>query len=635
MARRIVIGLVALAVLVAVGLGWLRSLVPASPAPPEPAAAADPTSRRTPPAGEVVGTVGRYGAHVWRGIPYAAPPVGERRWRAPEPPARWEGTREALAFSGHCPQLASPFAGVEGKRGSLSGTEDCLYLNVYAPRFEPGAVPAGGARLPVMVWIHGGGNTIGLADFYDGGNLAVQGGVVVVTINYRLGPLGWFRHAALREGEAGADERSGNFGTLDLIRALGWVRENISGFGGDPERVTIFGESAGGRNVASLLLSPRAAGLFQRGIVQSGGTNLGPLADAENFSDDAEPGGRNSSNEVIARMLVAAGEAASRDAAKARIGAMGPAALAAWLRARTPAELFAPYRSEAQEGLLDVPQVFADGEVLPSGDPLAHFASPKGWNRMPVVLGTNKDENKLFVFANPLYVRRWLGVVPRVREPELYLGTTEAMAAMWKATGADGPAAAMRSNEPRVFVYRFDWDEEPSVLGLDLGRFLGAAHGFEIPFVFGHFDLGRQGNVVWNEANRSGREALAARMMSYWAQFARTGDPGQGRAGDLPAWTAWDGRAGVHNYAILDTDAGGGVRMGSEPVTVESRAGLARQRHAARGAARALLGPPRARQLVARLHPQGLRGARRVRRLPLRRVPLAVSAPLGRQTAGA
>jgi len=568
--RRIAIGL---GVLVVVGIGallWLRALAPESPAPPEAAALADPATRRALPAGEVIGTLGRYGGHVWRGIPYAAPPVGTRRWRAPEPPARWEGTREALAFSGHCPQLASRFAGVDAEPGSLSGTEDCLYLNVYAPRFEPGAVPSAATRLPVMVWIHGGGNVIGLADFYDGGNLAVREGVVVVTLNYRLGPLGWFRHAALREGEVGAEGRSGNYGTLDLVRALEWVRDNVAAFGGDPQRVTIFGESAGGRDVVTLLLSPRAAGLFHRAIVQSGGTHIAPVAEAENFTDDAEPGDRNSSGEVIARMLMAAGEAESREAAKARVESMEPAALAAWLRARSPAELFASYQREAQEGLLDVPQLFADGAVLPAVDPLAQLASAGGWNRVPVMLGTNAHENALFLFPNPLYVRRWLGVVPRVVDEDLYLGTVAAMSRMWKATGADGPAAALRQTEARIFVYRFDWDEEPSVLGLDLGRFLGAAHGFEIPFVFGHFDLGRAGNVVWSEANRAGREALAARMMSYWAQFAYEGDPGQGRRGDLPRWTAWDGSPGAHNYAILDTDAGGGVRMGSEPVSVES-----------------------------------------------------------------
>jgi len=568
MARRFAIAAGVLLVLAVAALLWLRSLAPVSPAPAEPEAALDPDSRRAPPAGELVGMRGRYGAHVWRGIPYAAPPVGERRWRAPEPAARWEGTREALAFGAHCPQLASPFAGVEGEPGSVSGSEDCLLLNVYAPPFAPGAVPSGAARLPVMVWIHGGGNVVGLADFYDGGNLASQGEVVVVTLNYRLGPLGWFRHAALREGDGSAEGRSGNFGTLDLVRALEWVRENVSAFGGDPERVTIFGESAGGRNVATLLLSPRAAGLFQRAIVQSGGTKLGWPDEAEHFADDPEPGDRNSSGEVAARLLLAAGEAESREAAKARLAQMEPAALAAFLRARTPTELFAAYEREAQEGLLDVPDVFADGAVLPAADPLARFASADGWNRVPVMLGTNKDENKLFLFPNPLYVRRWLGVVPRVRDPDLYLATAEAMSALWKAGGADGPAAALRRHEARVFVYRFDWDEEPTLLGLDLGRFLGAAHGFEIPFVFGHFDLGRAGNVIWTEANREAREALSARILSYWAEFARSGDPAEGRRGELPHWTAWDNRPGAHKYAVLDTDAGGGVRMGSEAVTV-------------------------------------------------------------------
>jgi para-nitrobenzyl esterase len=568
-ARRIAIAGGVLAVLVLAALLWLRSLAPKSVVPPEPPAVAEASSRRAPPAGEVVGTLGRYGGHVWRGIPYAAPPVGERRWRAPEPAASWQGTREALGFGPHCAQHASPFAGAEGEPGSLSGSEDCLYLNVYAPRFEPGAVPTGAARLPVMVWIHGGGNVIGLSDYYDGGNLAVKGEVVVVTLNYRLGPLGWFRHAALREGDPSAEDRSGNFGTLDLIRALQWVRENISSFGGDPGRVTIFGESAGGRNVVTLLIAPGAAGLFHRAIVQSGGVNLGDSSEAEPFADAAPAGDRNSSSEVAARMLVATGEAASRDAAKQRLAQMEPAALASWLRARTPAQLFAAYEREGQEGILDLPQVFADGDVLPAADPLARFASGD-WNRVPVMLGTNRDENKLFLFPNPLYVRRWLGVVPRARDADLYLATAEAMSLLWKAGGADAPAAVMRRHEPRIFVYRFDWDEEPTLLGFDLGRFLGAAHGFEIPFVFGHFHLGREGNALWSEANRAGREALSAQMLSYWAEFARSGDPGRGRGRDLPAWTAWDNTPGAHKYAILDSDAGGGVRMGSEPVTVAS-----------------------------------------------------------------
>jgi para-nitrobenzyl esterase len=161
-------------------------------------------------------------------------------------------------------------------------------------------------------------------------------------------------------------------------------------------------------------------------------------------------------------------------------------------------------------------------------------------------------------------------VFPRVRNPELFLAAADARSAMWKATGVDGPVAAMWTTQPNVFAYRFDWKEEPEILGLDLGRFLGAAHGFEIPFVFGHWDLGPQGNVIFDARNQAAREALSDRMMSYWANFAWTGDPGRGRLRDQPAWSSWDGRPGGHKYLILDTEAGGGVRMGSEPVTIAS-----------------------------------------------------------------
>ena len=570
MLRHLAIALLALAALAAAGVWWAkRNLVATPAAPAELARVADPSSLRTlPGGGDLVGYAGRYGSHVWLGIPYAQPPVGERRWRAPEAPAAWSGTREALAFGNHCAQFASPLGGVSNApAGSLTGSEDCLYLNVYAPRLDRAA--AASAKLPVMVWIHGGGNVVGLADNYDGGRLAQTQDVVVVTINYRLGPLGWFRHASLRDGATLA-EQSGNFGTLDLVRALEWVRDDIAAFGGDPANVTIFGESAGGTNVFTLLLSPLANGLFHRAIVQSGGTGMTSPAEAEHFRDDAEPGHARSSNEVLARLLIAEGKAADLAAARAQIASLPPAAIASLLRSTTPERLFAAYEREQDEGLLDLPRIFADGVVLPTGDPLALLAQPDGWNRVPVIAGTNHDENKLFLFVNPTFVKRWFGVVPQVKEPALFQATAEAQSAMWKVTGADAPAAAMWSTQPNVFVYRFDWDEEPNLLGINLGAYLGAAHGFEIPFVFGHWDLGQQGNVIYTDANRAGREALAEQMMSYWANFAWSGDPGRGRNGAMPAWSAWDGRPSAHKYMILDTQDGGGSRMGSEPVTRES-----------------------------------------------------------------
>jgi para-nitrobenzyl esterase len=536
--------------------------------PPAP----DPLSRRALRSGEVVGFVGQYGSHVWLGIPFAKPPVGELRWRAPQPPDPWQGVHEATSSGSHCVQLPTRFAGVaEGKAGVPTGDEDCLYLNVYAPRFAPEQVPSGERRLPVTMWIHGGGNSIGLAALYDGGKLAATRDVVVVTVNYRLGPLGWFRHAALRSDAANDEEGSGNFGTLDHIAALEWIRGNIAGFGGDPGNVTIFGQSAGARDVTSLLVSPRAAGLFHRAISQSGSSYNDSVEAAENFSDDAPPGHRGSSNELLAGLLVADRTVSDRTAAKKRIASMAADEIARYLRGKSAGDLLLAYGTTRVEGLLDFPNVFADGVVLPKEEPLDRFAS-RDYNRVPVMLGTNRDEQKLFMFPNPRWVRKILWIIPRMRNERLYNATAAALSDMWKVHGADAPARAMRAAQgPTVYVYRWDWDEQPSTLGTDLPVMLGAAHALEVPFVFEHFDLGSDANRMFTADNAAGRLELARRMSSYWTEFARTGSPGRGRDGDLPEWTAWDpSGAGAPKFIVLDTEADGGIRMSSDSLTVES-----------------------------------------------------------------
>jgi len=547
---------------------------------PAPRPAADPSSARGLPAGAVVGFTGAYGSHVWRGIPFAQPPVGPRRWRSPKPLAPWAGVREALDYGSPCPQLASPFAGVVDREpGTFAGDEDCLYLNVYAPRLAADTVPAAGVRLPVLVWLHGGGNSVGHASFYDGGHLAQQQNVVVVTANYRLGPLGWFRHAALRAGAADAAEASGNFGNLDQIQALRWVRDNIAGFGGDPANVTVFGESAGARDTLALLLSPLARGLFHRAIVQSGSARPLDRDRAENFADDATaPGSHNSSNEIALRLLIERGDAADRVAAKARLAQLDAAAVASLLRETSAAQLIAAYRPDRAEGIPDVPNVFGDGVVLPEGEPLAQLARPAGHARVPVILGTNRDENKTFQFADPKLVKRWFGVVPRLRDADFYDALSAALSDAWKLSGADAPADALLASGFRdVWVYRWDWDEQPTLLGADLSRMIGAGHGFEIPFVFGHYDLGPRGNVVFTEDNEPGRAELSAAMMSYWAEFARNGDPGRGGTGALPAWTRWTRRgAPGERTMLLDTTAGGGLRMAPDAVRGEEIVAAAR-----------------------------------------------------------
>jgi para-nitrobenzyl esterase len=511
------------------------------PAPPS----ADPSSKRSLTSGEAVGFVGTYDNHAWLGLPFAAPPTGDLRWSAPRPPQPWTGTREALASGSACPQFASQIGGVEAEPGSVIGDEDCLYLNVFAPRFAADAVPKEGALLPVMFWIHGGGNSIGQAGTYDGGRLASSEQVIVVATNYRLGPLGWLYNPALQGEEATPLDRSGNYGTLDLVRALAWVRENAAAFGGDPERVTIFGESAGGGNALSLLISPLAKGLFHRAIVQSGGLGTETIAKARAGDPAAGPNGSTGSDAIVA-------------------------ALGGKLRESTPEQLLRAYPGEATMGMLSMPTVIRDGVVLPDADPLELIARGE-YNQVPIILGTNRDETKLFIFGSPDLVKRWFGIFPvlKVSEEEYQL-TAEYGSKAWKVTGVDSLATALRKVQgPSVYAYRFDWDEEPTILFADYGLLIGAAHGFEIPFVFGHWKLGgARGDRLFDASNEAGREALSAQMRSYWAQFAYSGDPGRGRKGELVTWSAWDDRAPeAPKYVVFDTEAGGGTRMSYETYT--------------------------------------------------------------------
>jgi para-nitrobenzyl esterase len=539
------------------------------PAPPS----ADATSRRTLEQGDVIGLTGPYGSHVWRGIPYAARPVDELRWRAPQPPPRWEGLREALETGNACPQFASVFAGEGRNAKGVIGDEDCLYLDVYAPRLEPGEVPAGERRLPVMLWIHGGGNSIGRAGFYDGGNLAATQDVVVVAINYRLGPFGWFRHAALRGEGTSAAERSGNFGTLDSIRALDWVEENIAAFGGDPDNVTIFGESAGGRNVLSLLLSPLARGLFHRAAIQSGGMGGSTIQEAEAFADAARPGHPYSSSEIVVNLLVQEGTAPDPAAARTRIASMSPVELEGYLRGKSHQEILTAYAEDpaSPPSMLNFPQVFRDGTVLPRERPIARLARG-AYNQVPVILGTNRDENKIFMAFDPALARWRFGLFPEALDEDRYQAQARHQANAWKARSVDRPAGLMRAVQgPSVYAYRWDWDEERGVpLLYDGPKMLGASHGFEIPFVFGHWDLGPDTMLIFGGGSRKGRETLSGQMMSYWAEFAYSGSPGQGRGGDLPEWPAWDdSSAEAPKYIVFDTPADGGLRLASETFTVE------------------------------------------------------------------
>lgn len=555
-------GLVALFILVATGCG---SGVPA----------ADPSSQRTLGQGPVVGHAAEEGqVHGWRGLPYAAPPVGPLRWRAPDPAAGWEGVRQATVSGNRCVQLGGE---------PVQGSEDCLYLDVFAPAVTADAVPKGDERWPVMFWIHGGGNSMGWGDQTPPTALVRDHEVVVVSINYRLGIFGWLSHPALRASARGSLDRSGNFATLDMIEALRWVRENIAAFGGDPGNVTIFGESAGGVNVYSLLISPAASGLFHAAISQSGMPATVTRARAENLTDEpksaagvSQDGLPGSSNELLLALLRQTGRAADRDGARAVLAGMSDAEIEAFLRDFTPEELLQPFVEVMKDETMPMymaPTVVRDGVVIPDEPPLEILAGLGGHERVPLIAGTNRDEHKLFFLMKSPHVTRTFGLPTGLVNERLYDLEGEYGGAMWRAMGADEPVAAMaKRSGPPVFAYRFDWDEEPTILGADLSKLLGAAHALDLLFVFGLTDLGFANRFVFEDPESA--ERLSRQMRSYWTNFAYTHAPGRGRNDDLPEWKPWSVEPGADKFLIFDSDRDGGLEFGTD--ALDSHTVLAR-----------------------------------------------------------
>jgi para-nitrobenzyl esterase len=522
--------------------------------------------------GTVVGSSTSEGAHAWLGIPYAAPPVGGLRWKAPRPAAGWTNTWLALETGSACTQIADLLSDApEGMFGSPVGSEDCLFLNIWAPPFPAGAVPTGEGRLPVMVWIHGGGNSIGDGGGYDGQYLARMYNVIVLTFNYRLGPFGWFTHPALESGDALDD--SGNYGTLDAVRVLDWVQENIEAFGGDPGNVTVFGESAGSRDTLAMMITPQAAGKFHRAIAESGGIATTEVAVGWNYIEDG--GHPRSSREVINSLLIEDGSAADREEAMLVQDAMTPGEIAAYLEGKSAGEIMRMYEG-GYGGMISWPHMFRDGTVLPDADPMALFQDTATYNAVPLIIGSNRDESKLFMVLDPAFVNFLAGVPVGAKDPAYYAlysrYTTDAM----KAVSVDAIASTLSRTpgQPGVWAYRFDWDEEPVFMGLvDVGFLLGAAHSLEIAFVFHDFNqfmVPDFASMVYTPENLPGRLELGASMSSYWAEFAYNGDPGRGRGGaDLP-WTSWDESApGADKFIVFDTSAGAGIRMSSETITLE------------------------------------------------------------------
>ena len=547
-----VAALVVLAVVA--GYAWLapEELVTYSPAP---------ETVKIIEGGEIIGYQNDLGVSVWQGIPYAAAPVGELRWKAPRPVTPWEGQLQALRPGNEC---ATQPRSTSSENQSVDGNEDCLFLNVFAP--------ANADNLPVMVWIHGGANTRGSGSIilYEGSLLAARHQVVLVSINYRLGNFGWLSHPALRSATASLEDNSGNYGTLDQVQGLKWVRDNIARFGGNPDKVTIFGESAGGWNVLALMASPLAKGLFHGAIVQSGGLDIEPLWVAENYVDDEQAGSRLSSREIINQLFILDGSAEDAAAARARQESMSSTELARYLRAKSTAEIFAAYRSEDGGLVTTLPDLIGDGHVLPAGVSSEQlFSDPAKYNAVPVMLGTNLDEMKLFLSFNPDMVNTFMGIPTGIKDLQRYDKFNRYSTDRWKVIGVDRLATVMRAGQgDNVFAYRFDAKDLRDFGLIDLRDLLGAAHALEIPYVFGNFP--KPFSVMYPSDTHEARDALSASMMSYWTEFAYNGKPGRGRDGEEREWTSWVNEGeDSDRLMIFDSTLGDGIRMSPERISID------------------------------------------------------------------
>jgi para-nitrobenzyl esterase len=490
----------------------------------------------------------------WKAIPYAKAPVGALRWRAPQAPEKRTQPLKADKFCEICPQY------IDDDRNPatpqvVKGNEDCLYMNIWAPKNATG-------NLPVFFWIHGGGNSIQwpLLSMQDGGILASRGNMIVITFNYRLGPMGFYSHPALKTGDEAGD--SGNFTTLDTIAALKWVQANIRNFGGDPGNVTIAGESAGGENVYNLVASPMAKGLFHRAISQSGSIRPSkPEAGAVHV------------NGILAKLMVKDGKAADVKAAQTALAAMSPKEIESYMRSKTAADFLEMYPEGKVRGMINFPTSYSDGKVLPA-DFYGALASGN-YNKVPMITGTNKEEMKLFLRGVPPFAG-WLADGSLLKDPakmELWELAAKYQSDGWKLMAVDQPARILRDNEgqPFIFTYQFLWGAggaKNNVIAFPRNIILGACHAMEIDFVFGT-DKASLGAFVFNDQNKPGRVALSNAMMDYWSAFARTGNPNKDKSG-LPKWSPWSNIQGLPKTLLLDADLEKAkITMGRSELTQE------------------------------------------------------------------
>ena len=455
----------------------------------------------------------------WKDIPYAKPPIDDLRWKAPR---KIEQNSNLIKPKNNnfCLQRTSNLGGSsQFSNQPISGSEDCLYLDIYAPSKSSEEL------LPVMFWIHGGGNTSGLKDLYDFTKLVKKHNVVVVTINYRLGPLGWFTHPAVQSLQDGLD-RTSNFGTLDIISALEWVNENINSFGGNSNNITIFGESAGGHNVLSLLVSKKAKGLFHKAISMSGYTESISLENAYKQKNQS-PTSNYSTWEVVNKIVEDQFNKNQQDKYSNK-------ELRDLLLSLSGTEFYQYYAE--RKTFEELPLLTNDGLVIPKIGLREALSKKEHVNSVPTIAGSTRDEVKIWLAFSEYFVSLDYSAtgslfnLPRVifKNEAAFEAFNYYRSSAWKIRGVNEPLNSLaKAGNSELYSYRFDWDDRRRFIVADFKKLFGAGHALEIPLLTGSTKL-VGGPPVSNFMYPKGISYFytSRNMMRFWSNFAKYGEPG-------------------------------------------------------------------------------------------------------------
>ena len=501
------------------------------------------------------------GVFIWEDIPYAKPPVGDLRWKAP----RMINSSEEFIqpkTKNFCIQKTSSFGGSSEYADDddlISGSEDCLYLDIFAP------LNKSNKSLPVMFWIHGGGNTSGLKDLYDFQKLVKKHNVIVVRINYRLGPFGWFSHPSIQGLQNGIDKTS-NFGTLDIISALQWVNDNISLFGGDSKNITIFGESAGGHNVLSLLVSKRAKGLFHKAISMSGYTTSVSIKDAHNpeiksFSSE------HSSLKIVNKIVQDLpnkkdqNQYDNEELRKILLSISG--------------EDFYKYYAD-RKNFEEIPLLTNDGIVIPKIGLRDALSKKEHLNSVPTIIGSNRDEVKFWLAFSEYFVEIDYSVsgsifgLPKItlKDENAYEAFNYYRSSAWKVRGVDEPLRALqKAGNNDLYSYRFDWDDQRRFLIADFQKIFGATHALEVPLLIGDDSLvGGSPVSIFVYPRGVSKFYVSRNIMKFWTNFAKVSEPGSST--NKVKWGPYiDDKSNNQSFLILDNKKN--LKMSSKIITLK------------------------------------------------------------------